>query len=176
MTITLYIIVLCLHVYKFRRKIKEAYSHTIWDGARYTVAAFFDGQGKLWHGYEVIGLENIPSKGGALIVAFHGALALDMYYLISRVMLVKHRLMYSVVDRFLFRCWGLNAFLQIAGAVPGVRDRAVQLLKSGDLLCVAPGGVREALFSGSEYEILWGQRCGFAQAALSTGVVCFCVV
>ena len=50
MAITLYIIALCLHVYKFRKKIKEAYSHTIWDGARYTVAAFFDGQGKLWHG------------------------------------------------------------------------------------------------------------------------------
>ena len=57
-------------------------------------------------GYEVVGLENIPNKGGALVVAFHGALALDMYYLISRVMLVKHRRLYSVVDRFLFRCWG----------------------------------------------------------------------
>ncbi|XP_062507030.1 monoacylglycerol/Diacylglycerol O-acyltransferase-like isoform X2 [Corticium candelabrum] len=129
----------------------------------------------LFAGYEVVGLENIPERGGALVVAFHGALALDMYFLISRVMLVKHRLMQSVADRFLFRCWGLGPFLQLCGVIPGTRDQALQCLKSGSLLCIAPGGVREALFSGKEYEILWGQRSGFAQVAIAAGVVTTCM-
>lgn len=36
-------------------------------------------------------------------------------------------------------------------------------------LCV--GGVREALFSDEYYEVLWGQRTGFAKIALEAQVV-----
>ena len=34
-----------------------------------------------------------------------------------------------------------------------------------------PGGVREAYFSDEYYELLWGNRCGFAKIALEAEVV-----
>ncbi|XP_065843414.1 DGAT1/2-independent enzyme synthesizing storage lipids-like [Oscarella lobularis] len=165
----MYTIIVCLHVYKLRRRITDAYSHTIWDGARYTVAAFFDAQSRIWHDYQVFGLENIPDTGAALIVTYHGALALDMYYLISRIMMTKRRMVYSVVDRFLYKC-GLRAFLDLTCCIAGTREKAVEVLKGGNLLCVAPGGVREALFSGPSYEIMWNKRSGFARVAMEANV------
>lgn len=46
----------------------------------------------------------------------------------------------------------------------------VQLLQDGEVVCISPGGVREALFSES-YELIWGNRQGFAKAALEANVV-----
>ena len=45
----------------------------------------------------------------------------------------------------------------------------VDLLENGELLAVAPGGSREALFDES-YSTSWGDRTGFAKVALLTGV------
>lgn len=40
------------------------------------------------------------------------------------------------------------------------------------VLSLHVGGVREALFSDEYYEVLWGQRTGFAKIALEAQVVC----
>lgn len=53
-------------------------------------------------GYEVEGLENIPESGPALLIYYHGALPIDMYYVIAKLLLYKHRLLHPVGDRFLF--------------------------------------------------------------------------
>lgn len=57
-------------------------------------------------GYEVIGLENIPDTGGALVVYYHGAIPIDLFYFLSHVFLNKNRLIYTVADKFLFRIPG----------------------------------------------------------------------
>lgn len=44
-------------------------------------------------------------------------------------------------------------------------ETCVNLLKEGNLLSISPGGVREALFSDHNYEIIWGSRSGFAKVA-----------
>lgn len=96
-------------------------------------------------------------------------------------------MVYSVVDRFLYKCGqlinqifiykrlvlliGLRAFLDLTCCIAGTREKAVEVLKGGNLLCVAPGGVREALFSGPTYEIMWNKRSGFAQVAMEANVV-----
>lgn len=52
------------------------------------------------------GIENIPVDSSALIVYYHGAIPIDVYYLISKVYLLKNRLIHTVADRFLFRIPG----------------------------------------------------------------------
>ena len=43
--------ILFLHIYKRRHVLVEAYVNKgFWDGARKTIAIFWDGHGKIWHG------------------------------------------------------------------------------------------------------------------------------
>jgi len=44
------------------------------------------------------------------------------------------------------------------------------LLRDGEIVSIAPGGVREALFS-EDYSLVWNKRVGFARAALDAEVV-----
>lgn len=52
------------------------------------------------------GLENIPEKGAALIVYYHGAIPIDLYYFMTKVYLYKNRLIHTVADYFLFKIPG----------------------------------------------------------------------
>lgn len=61
-----------------------------------------------FQGYEVIGLDKIPDKGAALLVYYHGALPIDMYYIIAKMLLYKKRSLKNVVATFLFRLPGIN--------------------------------------------------------------------
>jgi len=50
---------------------------------------------------------------------------------------------------------------------PGSVDGCVKLLlETNEVLLLSPGGVREALFSDNHYNVLWGNRRGFAKIAL----------
>jgi len=53
-------------------------------------------------GYEISGFEKIPDEGPALLVYYHGALPIDLYYLMANVILRKRRCLRAVGDRFLF--------------------------------------------------------------------------
>lgn len=55
--------------------------------------------------------------------------------------------------------------------IHGPQEECVKALRSGHLLGISPGGVREALFSDETYPLLWGKRKGFAQVALDSKVV-----
>ena len=57
-------------------------------------------------GYEVVGFENIPDTGPALIIYYHGAFPIDFYYLLARVYLEKGRVIRNVVDNFVFKIPG----------------------------------------------------------------------
>ncbi|CAG2118836.1 unnamed protein product, partial [Medioppia subpectinata] len=85
-------------------KIKDAIERKhYWDGALHAVAVLWEAHGYVWHGYEVIGLDNIPDDGPALIVYYHGAIPIDYYYLSAKCLLTKNRLIRAVGDHFLFR-------------------------------------------------------------------------
>lgn len=57
---------------------------------------------------------------------------------------------------------------------PGTVEDCVSNLKKGNLIIIAPGGVREALFSSStNYQIMWGRRLGFAKVVIGAGTVRF---
>ena len=57
-------------------------------------------------GHEVIGLDKIPADGPALLIYYHGALPVDVYYLVAKLLLLKDRQVRAVGDRFLFRIPG----------------------------------------------------------------------
>ena len=51
----------------------------------------------------------LPLQGGALLVYYHGAIPVDYYYLVNRVLLLKEVMVRSVVDKFLFKvCYSLQ--------------------------------------------------------------------
>lgn len=66
---------------------------------------------------------------------------------------------------------GLKLLLAVTGVIPGTREECLVALKNGYLVSISPGGVREALFSDESYQLMWGNRKGFAQVALEAKVV-----
>ena len=163
-----------VHFYRHRNNflaIKEALNKgDLWDGARHAIAVMWDAHGWVWHGYEVEGLENIPSEGPALIIYYHGAIPLDYYYLLAKCILFKKRLIQAVGDRFLFSIPGWKLMMEVFHVFPGTIPTCVDVLKKGDLLSIAPGGVREAQFGDHTYQLIWGNRIGFAKVALEAQV------
>lgn len=166
----LYISILFLHIYRYRRPLRDAYARHFWDGARYTLALLWSGHGRVWHGYEVQGMENIPDTGGALIVYYHGALPLDYYYLLASCLLHKRRLIRAVGDRFLFMVPGFKILTEVFKVSPGTVQSCAQVMRDGNLLAIAPGGVLEAQFGDERYRLLWKKRLGFAKAAIEARV------
>ncbi|XP_013375678.1 PREDICTED: transmembrane protein 68 isoform X2 [Chinchilla lanigera] len=166
----LYLTIIFLHIYKRKNVLKEAYSHNLWDGARKTVATVWDGHAAVWHGYEVHGMEKIPEEGPALIIFYHGAIPIDFYYFMAKIFILKGRTCRVVADHFVFKIPGFSLLLDVFCALHGPREKCVEILRSGHLLAISPGGVREALMSDETYNIVWGTRKGFAQVAIDAKV------
>uniref|UniRef100_A0A914I8X8 Phospholipid/glycerol acyltransferase domain-containing protein n=1 Tax=Globodera rostochiensis TaxID=31243 RepID=A0A914I8X8_GLORO len=162
--------VIFLRIYKHRNRIREAYASSVWDGARASIASFWEGVGYLWHGYELHGLENIPDEGPAMIVAYHGPTPIDLYYVIAKGILYKKRTIHCVADKFVFKIPGWSMICKVFCMTPGTVEDCVATLSQGHVLIIAPGGVREALFSNPvTYELMWGRRLGFAKVVLNSG-------
>uniref|UniRef100_A0A8C8LXL8 Transmembrane protein 68 n=1 Tax=Oncorhynchus tshawytscha TaxID=74940 RepID=A0A8C8LXL8_ONCTS len=116
-------------------------------------------------------MEKIPDEGAALIVYYHGAIPVDYYYFLAKVLIQTGRIVHSVADYFLFKVPGFKLLLEVFSVILGPQKECVKALKSGHLLGISPGGVREALLSDATYPLLWGKRKGFAQVAIDSKVV-----
>lgn len=160
---------LLLHIYKRKNGLDEDFSNKSWDNGRFMVASILSMHGKQWHGYELHGTEKIP-EGPGLIVYYHGALPIDYCYFICNLYIQTGRLCYSVVDHFFSKLPGIALLFSLFPAVHYGRDESVEILKKGNLLGVSPGGAREAFFSDENYNLLWGNRKGFAQVAIDAKV------
>ncbi|NXW93245.1 TMM68 protein, partial [Alopecoenas beccarii] len=167
--IFIYLSNILLLMYQRNNEVKADPSSDVWDSARKTIARFWDIYARIWHGYEVHGVENIP-EGPGILVYYHGALPVDYLYFLSRLFLWKNRLCLSVADNFVFRLPGLKLLLEVMRVMPGTREECLIALKNGHLVSISPGGVREALFSDESYQLMWGNRKGFAQIALDAKV------
>jgi len=53
-----------------------------------------------------MGVEKLPDDGPALLIYYHGALPLDMYYILARLLLVKKRRLRNVAATFMFQIPG----------------------------------------------------------------------
>jgi len=137
---------------------------SFFDSLAYASATTLDFIGRLFHSYEVEGLNNIPRDRAALLIYYHGVMPMDMLYLPARLYLTNGRVVRGVADRFLFLI-PIWSHLVKDYIFPGPTKKCVSTLKRGHLLQISPGGVREALFSTWRYETIWNKRCGFARVA-----------
>lgn len=133
--------------------------------ARAAISLLWECHGWIWHGYEVIGLEKIPKNGRALVVYYHGVIPVDYYYLNSRYLIHSKRVMWTIAADFLFKTPGLRLLMEVIQATPGTVQQIAELLKTNEVVSVAPGGIREAQFSNEYYELVWNGHLGFAKAA-----------
>lgn len=132
---------------------------------RTKLASFIDKVGRIWHDYKIEGLENIPEKGPALVVFYHGALPVDMIFFKMRMYLINRPIWY-IVDRFLHKVPNFSGISRAFDLTTEGMDVCKPLLNGGEILAVAPGGTYEALFGNENYELKWRGRLGFAKLAL----------
>ncbi|XP_023247063.1 transmembrane protein 68 isoform X2 [Copidosoma floridanum] len=169
--ILLYITALILYVYRLHRhRLRNAYGTDWRNASRSVVAAVWDAHGWIWHGYEVVGIENIPTNDPVLFVYYHGAIPVDIYYFISKVFLFNSKLIHTVADKFLFKCPGWPIISDVLKVIPGTIQTCSALLKEGNMLAISPGGVYEAQFGDTYYHTMWKKRLGFAKVALDSKV------
>ena len=115
----------------------------------------------------MIGDEQIPRKGGALIVGNHAYLGVDSFALSALLVVRTGRMPRFLGERNLWKIPGAAAVLDAVGAIPGAPDDAVRLLEAGEMVCVYPGGIDDSFKLSSEaYQLKWGGRAGFARVAL----------
>lgn len=125
-----------------------------------------------WFRVEVTGLENVPDKGGALIVANHsGVIALDGA--ITALALLDHhparRHLRMLGADLVFKTPFLGAFARKAGNTLACNADAERLLSSGELVGVYPEGFKGVGKPFSErYKLQRFGRGGFVSAALRT--------
>lgn len=84
--ILLYASALFLTVYKWKNQLHEAYHHNFWDGARQTLAVFWEAQASVWHGKKrfISDLREIDFKIWPVCVLnhiFHFATMSDMHFI-----------------------------------------------------------------------------------------------
>jgi len=121
-----------------------------------------------YHDQTFIGLENIPKDSAALLIWYHGPVPVDYFGLVARIYKRDGRMVNTIVDRCLTALPGYENVEKYLKASAGGKGYCVDLLENGELLAVAPGGSREALFDET-YSSDWGDRTGFAKVALLTG-------
>ena len=116
-------------------------------------------------GVEVHGLENIPS-GRALLVANH-TFGPDVLFPMSAVWRRLGRPVWALGEHAWWRVPYVRRWAMAVGVVDGTPDNVDRLLDGDQLVVVLPGGLRESVKPRElRYQLLWGKRYGFVQAAI----------
>ena len=125
-----------------------------------------------WFRVEVRGVENIPSDGGALIVANHSG-TMPMDGLVTQLIVADHahRPLRTLAADLVFHTPFVGEFARKGGATLASNDDAERLLARGDLVGVWPEGFKGIGKPFSErYKLQRFGRGGFVSAAMRTGV------
>lgn len=123
-----------------------------------------------YHGHRAHRLEHIP-EGGCLVVLNHSLATYDMGLLGLRIYQHTGRVPRSLGDRAIFQTPGVSRVADLMGIVQGSPELARELLEQGEIVMVAPGGMREALRPSTEaYKLSWLGRKGFAKLAMKAQV------
>jgi 1-acyl-sn-glycerol-3-phosphate acyltransferase len=114
---------------------------------------------------QVHGLEHIP-PGRALLVGNH-AFGWDSMFPMAAAMQQLGRRIWILGDHLWWRMPFVRRLASAVGVVDGNHDNLASLLEREELVMVLPGGLREAVKPAElRYQLLWGQRYGFVQAAV----------
>jgi 1-acyl-sn-glycerol-3-phosphate acyltransferase len=125
---------------------------------------------QLYHRHEIVGLEHIPRTGPALLVFHHSLATYDSFLLGPTIFDRLGRQCRGLADDLIFKTPGLGTLFSEMGFVPGTRERTIEILKAGEMIGLAPGGMRESLRSSrNKYQIDWNGRLGFVWTSLLSG-------
>jgi 1-acyl-sn-glycerol-3-phosphate acyltransferase len=124
-----------------------------------------------YHSWEVIGASNVPRTGGVVFAGTHSLASYELFIVSASSRPLIGRQTYIVGDDLLFRIPVVNKFLLANGFIHATRDQIIERLKNGDMIGIAPGGMKEALRSSRHrYEFDWSARKGFAYVSMQAGV------
>jgi 1-acyl-sn-glycerol-3-phosphate acyltransferase len=125
-----------------------------------------------WFRTDVVGAENIPTEGGALVVANHsGTIPLDAVMLAVSVHEAAQRYLRLLGADLLFRMPVLSELARKGGGTLACNPDAERLMAAGELVGVFPEGFKGVGKPFAErYKLQRFGRGGFVSAALRTGV------
>jgi 1-acyl-sn-glycerol-3-phosphate acyltransferase len=124
---------------------------------------------RAYHQHTTVGLDKIP-KSGVMLAVNHSLASYDIGLLAASIYEYTNRLPRALIDRLFFKVPGLGQLMEAIGNREGTRDNAEKMLRDGEILVLAPGGMREALRPSAEkYKVKWDRRKGFAKLSIETG-------
>ena len=125
-----------------------------------------------WFRVEVRGVENIPTEGGALVVANHsGTIPIDGLVTMFAVHETTGRHLRPLGADLVFRLPFIGELARKAGATLACNEDALRMLSEGELAAVWPEGFKGVGKPYSErYKLQRFGRGGFVSAAIKTGV------
>lgn len=121
--------------------------------------------------YEVVGLEKIPENKACLVVMNHGIIPFHGFLLTKK--LVEEVGIYprGLGADFIFVVPFLREFFLKGGAVNADPKNGIELLKEGNCVMLAPGGIYEGLVcEPGMSRIPWERRKGFVKLAIDANV------
>jgi 1-acyl-sn-glycerol-3-phosphate acyltransferase len=138
-----------------------------------TVTPFFEFLYQVWWRVRSTGLDNVPPRGRAMLVANHAG---SVFPFDASMMAAAIRTQHSLPrwPRFMVLDWAfvlpfLSAFMRRVGGVPANPENATRLLEQDQLLMVFPEGVKGTGKPFSErYRLQRFGRGGFVEVALRT--------
>lgn len=124
---------------------------------------------RAYHHHSAMGLDTMP-EGGMILAANHSLASYDIALLMAAIYEHSNRIPRALIDRLFFKVPGLGTLMESLGSREGTRENAIHLLQSGEIMVVAPGGMREALRPSREkYKVMWARRKGFVKLSIESG-------
>jgi hypothetical protein len=127
---------------------------------------------RVYHRYEVQGLDRLLGREPCLIVGYHGRpIAYDLCMLTvtlhERLGYLPHGVVHGAVESNALMRWVTDGL----GFVTGDGEAMAAAVARGEHVLVQPGGTREGCRSfRHRYEVDWGDRTGYLKLALRHGL------
>jgi 1-acyl-sn-glycerol-3-phosphate acyltransferase len=141
--------------------------------ARAIARRLFEPAYSRWFRVEWEGLEKIPTRGGALLVANHaGAIPIDAPIIMHGIEKELQRPVYGMADYFFRTIPVVGTLWSRGGGVPARPDNAYRLLHDrGELALVFPEGIKGSSKRYTDrYRLRRFGRGGFVEIAMRAGV------
>jgi len=120
--------------------------------------------------YRCEGFEHLPETS-SLIAGYHGRPAYDMFLLLDLIRRRRHREVYGITHRTMFKRPRMASLFRAFGLYDGNDAETAEIVRLGDHVAVLPGGTRECFRSSRVlYRVDWGQRRGYLKFAVRHGL------
>ena len=124
-----------------------------------------------YHHHQVHNFERFPRQGPVIMLTNHSLATYDGFLLGKYIYQHSGRFARGLGDDLIFKIPKISEWAYSVGLVPASVKNAKELLRRGEIVGLAPGGMRESIKpSRQAYKILWNDRMGFARLAVEENV------